>query len=361
MELVTQRNGLMSLTVFWVWLSFAVGLYAQTGSGYDHQNWELAPMLVVSPEETLTLLPTAPLPPYHTIEREGGAIIAQIPLWHALGGHILKATECEVIYRAPAQEGVYLVYWQHPDDENQRFGFFVRVKADGQGRYELPETSFQGVQGVFVPLTRAESAPVALFLVNHRKSSKPGTLQPKPPGFIDNQGNYRVDPPNEPFFPGRLPGCRNNRCDDVRQERVHVIGYSKELGTITITESLALRLEGLGISVTRGATIKVIAEITRTMYCTLIDCYRCENGQCKYVGSRVEYLVCEKVNGYLSPQWMCDAIRRWRERHPGDPPLFPDFPPCGEPITVDRNCVAGGSGECACPPPDQPAFTRRCL
>jgi hypothetical protein len=330
-------------------ISIVYGLILTTGcllgqdSDPDYLQWELAPMIVVYPGEKLTILTTAPLPAYQTFTNSDGSVIVYRSLWHAIGGFIERADDCMLVYHAPTREGVYLVYWRRG---SERFGFFVKVNERGEGKIELDETIFEGHRGVFIPLTRADSAPVGLFLVNQRPQKpryKPGTI-----GFIDNEGNYRIDPPDKPFFPGERPSCNGNRCEEVRKYDVQTIGYSKKLGTITITTELSLKLEQIGISHTRGATIDVWANITRTLHLDLIDCYRCENGQCKYVGSRVEYLVCEKVNNYTSPQWMCEAIRRWRERH-RDEPLFPDFPPCNEPYTVDRNCVSGG--ECHCPPP----------
>lgn len=326
----------------WLVLSLTI-INAQQQDTGKYQTWELAPMLVVSPGERLTLLTTAPLSAYQTRTTSDGSISARRLLWHAVGGYIEEATDHQLIYLAPTQDGIYLVYWEDPDNSERRFGFFVKVKTDGDGEIALPETTFYGFRGAFVPLTRSESAPVALFLVDQRKPTRR-----KPGDFLDDSGNYRVDTPKGPFFPEKRPTCQNNRCGIVWEEGVSVVGIRQELGTITITGQLALKLRELGVSFTYGATIKVIANITRTMYYTLIDCYRCENGRCKYDGSRVEYMVCEKVNGYTAPAWLCDAISRWRDRYPGERPLFPEFPPCGEPQRVERDCVSGGMG-CECP------------
>jgi hypothetical protein len=324
------------------------------------ETWELAPMVVVYPDEQLTILTTAPLPAYRTMTYEEGTITLRKPLWHAIGGHFLHTDERTLVYQAPGQEGVYLVYWS---DGTRKFGFFVKVNERGWGEIAEEETIFEGQRGVFLPLARAESSPVGLFLVNQRSggghgiegdgpSGKPGI------GFVDNQGSYRFDPPNKPFFPNRRPHCSNGQCDEVREYQNQTLGYQRELGTIKLEGTLSIKLEGIGIEHTRGATINVTANVERTLHIDKIDCYRCENGRCEYIGSRVEYLVCEKVSNYLAPQWMCDAIRRWRERYPADDPLFPDFPPCQEPITVERGCKY--SGDCPCPPRGRPAFGRAC-
>ncbi len=326
------------------------------GNSDEYQVWDLTPMVVVYPDEQLTLLTTAPLPASCTTTSDDGSVTVYKTFWRAIGGHIESADERMIVYHAPAQEGVYLVYWS---DGVRTFGFFVKVKEDGWGDYTINEATFEGQRGVFLPLARPDSAPVSLFLINQRPQGIQGKpAKPTRVGFVDNQGNYRFDPPNKPFFPNRRPRCQNGQCQDVREYTTQSLGIQKELGKIEITYGLSLKLEAIGVDHTRGVTVNVLANITRTLHFDRIDCYRCENGQCQYIGSRIEYLVCEKVNNYLSPQWMCDALRRWQEKYPDQPSLFPDFPPCGIPIQVERGCQY--TGDCVCPPRDTPSFTRGC-
>lgn len=323
------------------------------------ERWELAPTIVVCPNETLTILTTIPIPAFVTTSRDGGNVLAKYPLWEALGGHIASADDNGIVYQAPSTEGVYLVYWKGTAPA-QSFGFFVKVKSGGDGALELPEAEFEGQHGVFIPLARAERAPVRLFLLSRAASGRPDYPDYNNQcGFTDNQGNYKVDPPNTPFFPNKRPLCSQGICSEVRSETVQVRGFTRDLGEIKLSGQIAVDLRSLGIEFTAGITVRVLADITRTMYITQIDCYKCENGTCKYDGSRVEYLVCETVNGYSAPAWMCEAIDRWKERYPQKRPLFPEFPPCGTRM-VERKCVSGGVGNCQCPPKGQPVFTRGC-
>lgn len=357
-QLRTGVLGLLILTTGFLWAHRNIAVQ----DFVPMETWELTPMVVVYPDEQLTILTTAPLPAYRTTTNDEGTITVRKPLWNAVGGHIQSADDRVIVYRAPAQEGVYLVYWS---DDTRKFGFFVKVNERGWGEIAEEETIFEGQRGVFLPLARADSALVSLFLVNQRSGGGHGIqgdggrgLRASRIGFVDNQGSYRFDPPNKPFFPNRRPQCSNGRCDEVREYQNQTLGYQRELGTIKLEGTLSIKLEGIGIEHTRGATINVTANVERTLHIDKIDCYRCVNGRCEYIGSRVEYLVCEKVSNYLAPQWMCDAIRRWRERYPADNPLFPDFPPCQEPITVERGCKY--SGDCPCPPRDRPAYVRGC-
>lgn len=304
----------------------------------SYQTWEMTPMIVASEGETLFVMTTAPLPAYHEIVSDTQT--TRLPLWNAIGGRIIYANERWVVYRAPRMEGVYLVYWQSAD-RSQRFGFLVRVKSNPTGDETVPMRELDGYIGGYVPLTNGSEAPVALFLAR-KHTTKPGVTAP--PNFMDGEGNIEIDLPLRPLLSRPNRPCRGNRPTN-ESVQVEDSRWRVEAGTIAITASLAAQLRDLlGIEVSIGSTINVYAEWRRVARFRIVDCYRCENGSWRWVGTRVEYEICTYLEGYIPP-WICRAV---------DLGILDQFICPKEPL-YEKKCVS--IGECPCPPPT-PILTR---
>ncbi|GIV07451.1 MAG: hypothetical protein KatS3mg017_0653 [Fimbriimonadales bacterium] len=297
----------------------------------SYHHWEMAPMIVASKGETLFFMTTLSVPAYQ--ETTAGAEAVRRPLWHALGGRILYMTEEWVVYRTPNMEGIYLLYWESAD-RRQRFGVLIRVKEHPIGDQTLPRSEFAGYYGAYVPLINGSEAPTALFLARAR-TKKPD--RPAPPDFMDNQGNIDIDLPLRPILPRPNRPCQgNNRTNESVQ--IENAQWRELAGTLTIDAQLAASLrELLGINVSVGTTINVYAEWRRVVRFRMVDCYRCENGAWRWVGSRVEYETCTYLEGY-TPPWICRAV---------DLGVLTNFICPKEPI-YDKNCVS--IGDCPCPP-----------
>ncbi|MEN3002301.1 MAG: hypothetical protein ABDI19_10755 [Armatimonadota bacterium] len=305
-------------------------------------TWELVPMIVAAPGETLFFMTTTPIPAYHEITSEWEVV--RRPLWRALGGRIVFMNDEWVVYRAPKAEGVYLVYWENAD-RTRRFGFFVSVKEDPTGDQTLPWSEFEGYRGAFVPLTNGSEAPTAIFLARHRVQSAVDRRREAPPNFMDSEGDIEIDLPNKPFNPrpSRRPCSGFTTTVSVHTEDSR---WRELAGEIEITASLAAELGRIGIQGVAVGRLYVYADWRRVARFRKIDCYRCVNNQWRWVGSRVEYEVCTYLVGY-TPSWICRAVEHG---------LLQQFI-CPEEPTYERHCSDSGQ-ECKCPP-DSPILTDR--
>ncbi len=307
-----------------------------TDSG-AYYTWDLVPMIIAAPGETLFFMTTFPLPAYHEICSYEGAVTVRLPLWHSIGGRITYADPWWIVYRAPQTEGIYLVYWENAD-RTRRFGFLVRVKENPVGDQTLNLEEFAGYVGAFVPLSNATEAPTAIFLARRR------TLKPDrnpPPDFMDNNGNVEVDPPDKPFLPRpRRPNPCSGGFNNTKVKKEHA-RWREHAGSVTITAEIAAGLEGIGIRASVGQTIEVYAEWSRIARFEITDCYRCVNGELRWVGSRVDYEVCTWLDGY-TPPWICRAVEAG----------ILNFS-CPKDAIYTRRCVSS-STECPCPPPGTP-------
>ncbi len=305
------------------------------------RSWDLTPMIVVAPNQTLFLALTNPLAAYNEQSLADGSVKVRSSLWHAIGGQVVFASDEWLVYRAPSVEGIYLVYWEDAE-QTTRFGFFVSVKEVPVCDEILAESEFAGYIGAYIPLTEADHAPTALFLAQ-RRSVKPE--RNAPPDYMDNEGRICIDfPPNKPLLPVPQRPCRG-RAPVNEQTHTEHSQWREQAGTIEVSAEIAAQLSAIGINVTVGTTINVYAEWRRSARFRTIDCYRCQNGSWVWVGSRVEYETCNYLIAY-TPPWICLAVERG---------VLPGFTCPRKPIYF-RHCVSGGSDNCKCPP-SYPAIT----
>ncbi len=325
----SQIASLLALLVMVLWVHPSFANPLKQDSSY-HQ-WEMTPMIVASKGETLCFMTTYPIPAYQET-LVGANSESRSLLWHALGGRILYASAEWVVYRAPSMEGIYLLYWESPD-RSQRFGVLIRVKEPAQGDQILSRSEFAGYYGAYVPLVNGSNAPTALFLTRAR-TEKPS--RSAPPDFMDNQGNVEIDLPTKPILPIPTKPCHGNRPSN-ESVQVENSQWRELAGTLTIDAQMAADLRAIGINVSAGITLNVYAEWRRVARFRMVDCYQCENGAWRWIGSRVEYESCTYLEGY-TPPWICQAI---------ESSVLQGFLCPKDPI-YDRSCVS--IGQCPCPP-----------
>ncbi len=280
--------------------------------------------------------------------------------WVALTGDIIEANDEYVIYQAPARGFDFLHWNSDPLSHSPQAGLYILVRDDTVDVSECPAPDlvvYKGQVGFFAP-----SYGVSMFVPCKSENKTPPqdgvSADPEPCLTIGDDGYVRICAIGAREVIRLAPPLSDRKCDregEVTTSTSDTYTAYREVPrnySFTISPQLAqLIRERLGIDIQPGSQTAV-ARVGISVRYRYVDCYRCENGEWKLVGQRVEYALCSKVLSYTNPPWLSRAFQdselQQALRRAG-------LPAPGDEIESFSKCVGGGQ-ECECPPDNHPSL-----
>lgn len=197
--------------------------------------------------------------------------------WHASAGTIEDAGPDFMVFRAPAEQGNFLVIWS----DGSSMPVVLEVVVPGGTEYweeeeSLPVVEWAGQAGNLIP--SAGGGGFALFA-----PIAPGA---SPENHANGRG-FSVVPTGKPLNPRPPPSNCVGPQRETRTKSFTMPHESSFVGTLKVTADLQAKLLARGTELSVGATIRITRETDRTHFIKITDCYACQSGQLVYTGSTV--------------------------------------------------------------------------
>lgn len=318
------------LIIAWLTMCWCPVLGQVDDPSFNEKNAISLPLseksVILQPGERVTFLvspwlerPIEPLPEFRDAFVEFGEPIWP-QRWRALMGEVRYLGEGVIEYIAPADESFDMIlYYDEATGEYATLAVMVAIPGEEPCPEPVPSPAIK-YNGMDVYLM-----PVLSNIANMQVMALP----PGGSGWGGPSICLRGRPLNP--RPGR---CSGSSFTTSRDKAFPVVCKPwRPRGTIRVTADIAAKVyRRFGISLAVGVTIQVESRECRTTKLRLQDCYRCENGVPRHVGSRVFWWITYWEE--YAPFWACILY--------GGPCAKPCLPPC-------RESGCSQSGDCLCP------------